>query len=69
MAINMMNDSDYIKCKKCNGMVFEEKETFTLKKTNTNTGIKLAKQIVSKLYLCTKCGDSVTQQVKKFEVM
>lgn len=69
MAINMMGELAYITCPRCKGIIFEKKDTFTLKKTKTNTGEKLHKQIVDNRYYCTKCGEEVTGQIKEFEIM
>lgn len=69
MAINMLNESEYITCPKCNGMVFKEGESFALKRTQTPTGEKLKKYVVNKIYLCAKCNESVTDIVKKYEIM
>lgn len=69
MAINMLSESDYISCPKCKSMAIREDETFTLKKRQTPSGVKLHKQILSKAWLCAKCGESVTDQVKKLEII
>lgn len=69
MAINMLSESDYVSCPKCKSMAIRENETFTLKKRQTPSGIKLVKQILNKVWICAKCGESVTDQVKKFEII
>lgn len=69
MAINMMNEKDYITCPKCRSITLREEEVFTLKKVTTNKITQLKKQIVSKAWICTKCGTSVTDEVKKHEMV
>lgn len=69
MAINMMNEADYISCPKCNNITFREEETFTIKKTKVNKETFLKTQSVDKAWLCIKCGTDVTQQIKQYEMM
>lgn len=69
MAINMMNEADFISCPKCNNITFREEETFTLKKTKVNKNTFLKLQVADKVWLCSKCGTNITAQIKQFEMI
>lgn len=64
----MLSEADYIKCQKCNGMVFREGETFTLKKVGS-TQKALKKSVVSTNYYCVKCNEQIISEIKNFEIM
>lgn len=69
MAINMLQENEYVNCPKCNGKTFIEIEHFTLKRVNTNSGTKLQKDLVKKKYTCVNCGEDVTREVQKYEII
>ena len=69
MAINMMNETDYISCPKCNEMIFEEKETFVFKRIKGNKATYANKEVVNKKWSCVKCGADVTSEINKYEAI
>lgn len=69
MAINMLSENDYIKCPNCQGMTFMENDCFTLKKQETPSGTKLVKTVVSKGYICSKCGANISPIIKDYKII
>ena len=69
MAISMLNENEYIQCPKCKGVVFKESDVFTLRKTNTPSGIKLIKGDKKTIYVCSTCETDVTNQVVKYPII
>lgn len=69
MAINMLNENEYIKCPNCKSMTFREEDIFTLRKQQTLTGVKLNKKIIGKTYLCSKCMLDITSNISQYEII
>ena len=69
MAINMLQENEYVSCPKCHGKLFIEFEHYTLKRINTNSGTKLQKDVVKKKYVCLNCSEDVTEEVQKYEIV
>lgn len=69
MAINMLNENEYLQCPKCKGVIFKEKNTFTLRKKNTPSGVKLTKDNEKIIYVCSSCETDMTNQVVKYSMI
>lgn len=69
MAINMLNENEYIQCPKCKGVVFSENNTFTLRRKNTPSGTKLTKENEKIIYICSACKTDMTKQIVKYQMI
>lgn len=59
MAINILNENDYIKCNKCNSNTFYKKDIYVLKKVRIKNENKIQAICTSRVFKCSACGENI----------
>lgn len=59
MAINILNENDYIKCNKCGSNTFYKKDIYALKKIKIKNENKIQTIPTNRVFKCSVCGENI----------